>query len=154
MFTTWLAIIFGVSVFLYVVQQRELYKFLSLQVLPHEWHMEVFAWSWGAFGGYFVFTAFLVAIKRAGAIRALQRGCRRAFRRTETVSAHKTVRQAWKRVWTAPRGGGKLQGANAASLALASTSGAGGSSSMVAEWEKRLEEPDYQMSPLVIGTKA
>lgn len=93
-FTAWMVVVAAVSIWLFVGRNAAAYEWIGLMVLPEEWTMRLFAYSWLSFFTYFAYLGVLYLLRRSGALSWLQRRlgfgpCRR------TKSLHRRMRATW-----------------------------------------------------------
>lgn len=127
-FTAWMLVVAAVSIWLFVARNADMYAWIGLMVLPEEWTMRLFAYSWLSFATYFGYLGVLYLLRRSGALSWLQRRlgfgpCRR------TKSLHRRMRGTWAAQMTAITGGRSPRAAKEASAA--SGAGAGGAGDVV-----------------------
>jgi hypothetical protein len=97
-----LAIVTGVSIFIYVEPTQALYDYIGLQVLPKDWHLELFGWSWLAFVSYFVFVGACYLLRRRGLFSALSRNLI-CWRNSSKLPLHKQCKGLWTKQFNISR---------------------------------------------------
>ena len=92
MFSSWWIVTTAVSIWIFVEQREDVYAFLSMQVLPQSWNMDLFGYSWVSFFCYFAYAGLLYLAKSYGFFR----WCNYVLCRARP-KPHKLLKEEWKR---------------------------------------------------------